>query len=271
MIPIQSLPEGFFTVDVTDVISVFLSLILVILYWKMYRFQEIVATIQENQAKIMEKQTDFMEANHQPILDIEEISADGDEINITLQNRGNGPARNLLIQCVAYKQMEKTTEEGTELSNGYRGEGSVLAPKWNRLWRRSAPKLRADGGDQANGPHDGIETDEPPTQFEADLTFEYMAIGSGSYEVSFSEALERVSREWDAEYIALDFHIAFTDITRQVYSQSIGSFGNIPLDEGGTFEDALEDVYMGHPIDEPVSEDEVASMMPISSENVKYV
>ncbi|SDK27524.1 hypothetical protein [Natronorubrum texcoconense] len=267
---IQSLPSGFFNIDLGDVIYLLLTLALVVLYWKMYKFQEIMASIQHKQTDIMEKQANFMEANHQPILDVEDITGDEDTLNISLKNRGNGPARNLLVQCVVYKQSDKTTEAEVELRSGYRGEGSILAPQWNRLWRKSAPEIRADGGSQDKGPYDGIEIDDPLTRFESDLTFKYMALGSGNYEVTFSDALDRVSREWDCEYIALDFHIAITDITRQVYAQSIGSLGNVPIDAEGTFEDAIEGAQIGAPIGEPVSEDEVASMLPIDADKINF-
>jgi hypothetical protein len=125
--------------------------------------------------------------------------------------------------------------------------------------------IEADGGDQYEGPMDGIESNESSSRFMSDISFTYTSIGAGSFEVDFSEMMQRISKEWDCDYIALDLHIAFLNIAREPRSVPAGACGNIPIKSDFSLEEALNDLQIGEPLGEPISEDEVASMVRMDS------
>ncbi len=261
MRPAQTLPDGFFLIDVADILTIVFVVILVVLFWRTYQIQELMATIQQTQAELMEQQTAFLKANHRPIIDLEAVGAEQNTLHVTLQNRGNGPARNLQLQCVVYKQNGETTNGPTELRDNEQHSDSVADPAWAHLWKTSAPQLEANRGTQNPGPHDGIEPNSLPTQFEADISFAG-TLETRPHESTFSEVMEQIRREWSVEHIALDFHIAFTDVTIETHTQPIGSFGNIPTTTVYTLEEAIDDAQIRAPIGDAVSSEHVSSVTP---------
>ena len=201
-----------------------------------------------------------MQANHEPIIDVTDISGEDSTISLTLSNRGNGPAGGLLTQLVVYKQSEEVNDEAVEVQPGYRGEGSIIGPNWTHLWRGSEYDGFI-GEDRPEGPLDGIEADESSVEFTSDISLTYMSPGAGGYDVTFSEMMQRIIKEWECEYIAIDIHIAYTTIAQNYHVISPGSIGNIPVDEDLTLQEALEGTQIGAPLGDPVSEEEVASMI----------
>ena len=263
---LQSLPPDFFNFNISDVASVLLSLALVVLYWRMQKLQNNIVSVQEKQADIMRRQTSFMKADHEPVVEVEGLSGEDNSINITLTNRGNGPARNLLLHVVVYKQSEFVEDEPINISPGYRGKGSVIGPEWTHLWK--VPPEEYNEKDTIEGPNGGIESGDVPTDFTSDLTFSYMTPGTGEYEVTFSEMMQRISKEWDCDYIALDIHIAYTNIAWEFNAIPAGSVGNIPVNSDLTIEEALDNPHIGGPLGDPVSKEEVASMIMMDDINL---
>ncbi|WP_256392483.1 hypothetical protein [Natronoarchaeum rubrum] len=257
MMALQSFPEGFWSVDISDVISALLSLALVILYWRMQKFQETVVSIQQKQAELMERQADFTQANHQPVLHSDDVTGEGQKVNLSLHNDGNGPAHGLLLQAVLYKQEEMMDGDPGEVIPGYNGSGSVIGPEWTPLFRESASE--EDVGEEEEVLATAIREGEKSVSFESELKFTYMSPGSGQYDVTFTEAMDRISKEWDCDHIAIDFHIGFTDISGEWYGVPIGACGDIPVESSLTLDQALDDPQVGAPIGEPIKEDEVYS------------
>lgn len=265
---LQTIPDAIREIGVTELISLLLTAALVFLYWRMQRFQEIIASIQKKQTDLMKEQADLMAVNHQPVIELNSINALDDLLNVSILNTGNGPARNLLVQCVMYRQDgEADIGQKMNLQEGYVGTGPVLGPKWNYMIRESAFPL-LEGGD-FDGPSDGIQAGEGPVEFSAEISFKYM-IPNKTHDLTFSEAIQRISQDWDSEFLAMDIHLAYVNLAQKAYTTPLVAIGNIPLDGDLTLEDVFEKGEMIAPLDEPISEDEIATMLPIDTEDIQF-
>ncbi|MEY7848867.1 hypothetical protein AB7C87_06635 [Natrarchaeobius sp. A-rgal3] len=101
-------------------IAVLLSALLVLLYNKQQR-------IQNSQKDILEKQADFQETQHQPVLVFEDIFISEDNFEALIKNIGNGPALNmhLFMGSGEPDQDPQRSRNYTKFSNGH-GLNTIL-------------------------------------------------------------------------------------------------------------------------------------------------
>lgn len=74
-----------------------------------------MSTIQNKQADLQERQTNIMDSEQRPVIEVHRITAEGDTVTLELDNIGNGIARNLgvVFHVVCYNS---DTEERAYLS-----------------------------------------------------------------------------------------------------------------------------------------------------------
>lgn len=254
---LQLFPPNFWNVRFTDVISVLVTIGLFIVYWRMKNIQNEQNEIQRKQNQLMSRQTDLMAANHQPRLSRESIRGEGDKLITSITNRGNGPAENLHIQCVVYEH--KVSDDGEPIfGKGYKRQGTAVVPRWNPLTRYTG--TLTDGGEpKLSGSR--IEEGDDKIQFQSTIKMKPLSMPSGGYEAPFSEVMQRINREWDADKIALEFWLLFNDVTGNPIGFWFGSFNDIELDSEIDLEKAIDSGTECRRIGDPVGEDEGASMM----------
>lgn len=263
---LQTLPTNFWNIKITDMISILVTIGLFIVYWRMKNIQDEQNKIQRQQNRLMSRQTDLMAANHQPRLAQESIKGDGNKLTTRITNHGNGPAENLHIQCVVYEQ--SYSEDGEPVfAKGYKREGTAVVPKWNPL-RRVTSGL-ADGGDPTFS-ESRIEEEDVGVPFEGVIKMKPLSMGSGEYEAPFSEVMQRINHEWNANKIAIEFWLLFSDVTGNPSGIWFGSFSEIELNSGLNIEKAIESGVEGEQIGGPVAEHEGASMLVIEPDDIDF-
>lgn len=110
--------------------------------------QQQVTDIQEQQSEVLSRQEEWMEANHKPIIQVEDVRLLDDESDDVLQircaNKGNGIATNLAIRCSIgvplenggsyipqYKSLESRTDLPESLRSLSAGKTSLRKPSGN--------------------------------------------------------------------------------------------------------------------------------------------
>lgn len=265
---VQQIPADFWDIRVTDLISVLLTFGLFIVYWKMKNIQDEQNTIQRQQNRLMSRQTDIMSVNHRPILSREAIRVNGDELTLEISNSGNGPAANLHLQCVVYEQ--KSAEDGEPIfGRGYKREGTAVVPKWNVLTRETVDARKSPYNINTVSASQ-IEEGETNVSFDGEISLDLLAMGTSKYEVPFSEAMQRINREWDTEKVAIEFWLSGIDVTDNPVGYWFGSFVDIQLKKDLELEEAIRFGEEGARIGDPVNEDEGASMMILDGDDIQF-
>lgn len=265
----QSLPTNFWNVDIADVISILLTLALVGVYLSMRNIQDEQNTIQRTQNELMQRQTALMAANHLPKIEIDRTFSKGDSIFVELANRGSGPAENLHIQCVVYKQT--TPEDGeTTYRGAYLDEGTVIGPQWLPL-NRSGRDVLPDDFEPSEGPINSIQADEQSVWFNSEISLRPMAMGADPYSAPFREVMQRVRREWsDVDEIAIEFFLLYTDVINQPYAKWLETYNNVPLQKKLNLHKAMSLGEVGKRVGKPVDEEEVGAMLMIDPDEIDF-
>ncbi len=139
--------------------TVVLSLLLVLLYYNQHK-------IQTEQKTIMDRQNELSHAQHKPLLLIDQITADGNTLQIMMENIGNGPAINTgyIIHCDRSLPNDPRPEplkndEGT--THIHSSEDSKFFQGEMKIWR-FPPTVKAKQYDYIS---DGILTDRYDSSF----------------------------------------------------------------------------------------------------------
>lgn len=272
------LPVDFFDITIVGVIELLLTIALVGLYWRMHRTQKRQADIQTTQNEIMNKQANIMAAQHQPDIehdggwkiDDDSIAIDDDSIAIPLSNRGNGPGKNLHIQCVIYRQNEQEGE--SVFTRADRGMGTVVGPVTTPL-RRMDEQAVGYGSEEEwddNAPESAIEEGETDVWFEGEIKLSPQTVGSPSYEAPFSEVIKRLSREWESDKFAFEIFLLYSDLVNQLYRLRLLGYKSVPLNENLDLQRAREFGEETGPIGDVVPDGTQSPMMELSAEDLSF-
>lgn len=240
-----TVPDNFWSVQITDIISVLLTLVLVGVYIKMYSVQDQQKGIQDKQSEIMEQQTSIMSANHKPDIYCDDYEVEGDSFIALLKNAGNGPADNLQIQCAIHKQTQ--SEDGEfRFAPGFAGEGTVIATKFSRLARRRTHPRNGNRYPNGEG-RNGFLDEQESAWFEGAIKLQPQHLAHENYDTSFRGAMERVSESWEVNQVGFDISIVWTDIIGQSYTEVVASRKSVPNREMD-LEEAFEEGDPSNPI-----------------------
>jgi hypothetical protein len=254
IIPLQALPFG---LTVSNLIQILLSIGLVGLYLFMYKTQQRQADIQETQNEIMNQQTALMAANHMP--DVTQgggLTVDGDTLSVELSNRGNGPAKNLQIECVLYHQRRSDDSEEFEFAPANIGVGTVVGPVLTPL-ERTKHSQRERMEYEKEGLENTLEENEIGVWFESEIKLSPQAVGTGNYSAPFSEVMQRLNREWDVDEFAFELILIYSDVVNQMYALRLASYIDVPLENQnlqGAMQSGKEYDQIGGVIPEGVQE-----------------
>lgn len=256
IIPLQALPFGLI---VSNLIQILLSIGLVGLYLLMYKTQQRQADIQESQNEIMNQQTALMAANHMPDVAHEGgMKVNGDTLSVELSNRGNGPAKNLRIECVLYHQGRSDDSGELEFAPANRGVGTVVGPVLSPLERTEHPQAtdNTENIDEKSLQNTLLE-DEIGGWFESEIKLSPQAVGTGGYSAPFSEVMQRLNREWDVDEFAFELILIYSDVVNQMYALRLASYIDVPLENQnlqGAMQSGKEYDQIGGVIPEGVQE-----------------
>lgn len=264
---IQSLPPDFWNIRVTDAISVLLTLGLFVLYFRMKNIQDEQNRIQEKQNQLMSRQTDIMSADHRPRISRDMITADEDELTIMLSNYGNGPINDIHIQTVIYGQ--STNSDGDLLiKKGFERGGTAVVPKWNLLTQEESDGQQFEM-DYSTSSASRLEEGDDEIKIKSEIGVNIMTVGTQKYEVPFSEAMQRINREWETDTIAIEFWMIGVDVTQRPLGFWMGTFYDVLLNDELDLETAIRFGDEGDRLGDPVREDEGKSMMIIDTDSIE--
>lgn len=91
-------------------IGAILSIALVLIYGKQTEVMGLQASIQNQQTSIMQDQRNLMRIDHKPEIEVGDVSFDGDEIEVGIENVGHGVAKKIEVEVRADYDDSKTVE-----------------------------------------------------------------------------------------------------------------------------------------------------------------
>lgn len=228
--PLQS---GVFSLTVSDAISLSLSGLLVLLYWKMYRTQEGQRQVAAEQTRILDRQSEIMSLTMRPAVTCDRFSADDDTLFVRLSNDGTGTADRLQVKCALYGD---TGEDGEQFVPAHSYDS---APSVNTAYVTLVSTVGPDDGDVTLT--DRLHPDQTGW-FEADpvLTVDERE------QRPLSEAVAALP-DWEVNALAVDFYLGVDDTTGRQTVSHLATFRNVPRDVA-----SLEDVVQADETPVPV-------------------
>lgn len=225
-LPLDGLATWLFEVAAASA-SILLSALLVALYWRMYRVQKSQSDVQRSQVAIMDVQTKIMAASYTPDLVVEELSADGDEVEVLVSNRGRGRAKNFRICCQPY-----VSDHGGGHSFAWVA-GVPLRPSTSRL------SCQGDGGSNDSELYRGV--------------VELEAFGDSS--LPFSEAVGRIDRRGPNPTVGVELYLVYESEIGERFVQRLVCANDFDVGPEVSIEEALRTRSSDAPIIETVSYD----------------
>lgn len=228
---LQVLPPdwiGAWVLEVVRVIgSLLLSALLVVLYWRMYRVQMGQSDVQQSQAAILDLQNKIMAASYTPDVVVEDVSVQGDNVEVRVSNRGRGRAKNFRICCQPY----------------VRDSGGAYRPAWE-----SEVSMRPTVRPLARW----TDTGTTDSEFYRGVVELDPSKGDGS-SVRFSEAISQIAECATGPEVGVELYVVYDSEIGERFVQRVECANDFDVGPESTLEEAIRTRASDDPIIETVS------------------
>jgi hypothetical protein len=226
-----------FEITISDLLSIVLSALLVLLYWKMSKIQSEQKQILESHDDALRQQAEIMSLDYQPDINCRKISAEGDTLYMLLSNDGLGSANALQAKCAIYSQRQKSDGEHAFELASLEEENTVITTHYSSAYSSNEPGTQQEDR--------GLEKIQPgeSSWFKSEIK---MVVNEN--EISpFSDVIQRLSVDWDTEWIAFDLYLGSLDALGRQHILILDSYRNVPLNPM-TLEEAIKQGEDSEPI-----------------------
>lgn len=232
----QFIPE-FFEITISDLLSIVLSALLVLLYWKMYQIQSEQKQTLESHDDALSQQAEIMSLEYQPDINCKKISAEGDTLYMLLSNNGLGSANALQAKCAIYSQRQQSDGEDTFELASLEEENTIINTHYSSAYSSNEPGTQQDDRGLRK-----IQSGET-SWFKSEIK---MIVNEN--EISpFSNVTQKLSVDWDTEWIAFDLYLGSLDTLGRQHILILDSYRNVPLNPM-TLEEAIKKGEDSEPI-----------------------
>lgn len=247
----------FFEITVSDLFSIVLSALLVLLYWRMYQIQSEQKEILRSHDDALNQQAEIMSLEYQSDISCENISAEDDTLYMLLTNNGLGSANVLQAKCAIYSQRQQTDGGDTFKLASLEGENTVITTHYSSAYSSTEPSAQQD--------RSGLRKVQPreTSWFKSEIKM----VVNESEICSFSDVTQKLSVDWDTEWIAFDLYLGSLDALDRQHVLILGSYRNVPLDPM-TLEEAIQKGDDSEPIHTATGEVKRPALKVFEEENL---
>lgn len=228
--------------------SLILSILIIIVYVKISRLQDVQTDILGAQTQIMDRQNTILSAEYLPDIsgelyrDVDWSHRDEDITNmlhLKLTNHGRGKGKNLFAMVFTYR-LGPDSEIG-ESTPQYLPTAGLQSAGWGFIPAGTNLNLRQENADTSSEdmiPPDG-KTRHYFTEFEVVIS---RMLSDAEYRANFQELIKAASKEWDpVEALGFEIFVTYTDETGRLGHISVCSLLDIPLEPSMSLQEAINE------------------------------